>query len=1218
MGRSGCSLFAMADTFDYLLMVGGSVGAFVHGASFPLFLVGFGRMIQSLGTFMQDPEKMGDEITKYALEIVYLGIINLVAAWIEVAFWMQTGERQTARMRLRYLQAILRKDISFFDTEAKEENVIFRISSDMILVQDAIGDKTGHCLRCLSQFIAGFSLAFLLVWQLTLVTLAVVPLIVIAGSLYAINISSLSKKSEAAYAEAGKAAEEVISQVRSVYSFAGEERAVKLYSESLEKALKLGKKGGIVKGLGIGSTYGLLFCAWALLLWYAGVIVRHEKADGAKAFTTITNVAFSAFGLGQAAPCISALSRGQAAASRIMRTINVESNTSRKSDSGIILPEVTGQLEFRQVSFLYPSRSSTILDSLCFSISAGKTCAFVGPSGSGKSTIISLVQRFYDPTSGQILMDRHDLRSLQKKWLRDQMGLVSQEPSLFATSVMENILYGVAEGDMDQIVEAAKAANAHSFIQALPKAYQTQVGEAGIRLSGGQKQRIAIARALLRNPKILLLDEATSALDAECEIVVQQAVERIMLGRTTIVVAHRLSTIRDVDTIIVLKNGKVVESGSHLELMSMKGEYFSLVSLQVSGNDKYQKLEISKETLNSSEMLFSQTIAQKILPVKSRDEHRKNSQKNPHRNIPEPSFRKLIKLNAPEWPFVVLGTIGAILSGIERPLFALGLAEALSLFYSPDKLHLKHQLDKIALIFVGATIAIVPIYLLQYYFYTLMGERLVMRVRLLMFSAILRNEMGWFDMDEHRSGSLASTLAASSTVLRSSVSDRLCTMTQNVSLIVTSFLIALVVNWRVASVVIATLPLLILSTLAEQTSLKGFGADYTCTYSKATSIARDAIINIRTVASLNAEDRTMGQFANEVYLSSKHTLVRGHISGFSYGFCQFFTFSSYALSIWHASECIKLGQATFGSSIKAFMVIIVTSFAFAETVGFAPDTIKGSQALKLIWNIIDRETQIDPDDPTSDLVEELQGEVEFKNVYFRYPARSHVSVFEGFDLNISAGSSLALVGPSGSGKSSVIALLMRFYDPCSGIISVDGKDIKWLNLRSLRLKMGLVQQEPALFSTTIYENIRYGKEGATEIEIMNAAKAANAHEFIGTLPEGYHTQVGERGVQLSGGQKQRVAIARAVIKDPRILLLDEATSALDAASEKLVQQALDTLMEGRTTIVIAHRLSTIQNADRICALEFGKVVESGSHNELISRPGSVYNQLVSLQKEAVA
>ncbi|KAI7995579.1 ABC transporter B family member 13 [Camellia lanceoleosa] len=312
----------------------------------------------------------------------------------------------------------------------------------------------------------------------------------------------------------------VISQVRTVYSFVGEERATETYSKSLQNALKLGKKSGLAKGLGVGFTYGLLFCAWALLLWYAGILVRHKDTNGGKAFTTIINVIFSGFALDQAAPSLAGIAKGWAAAANIISMIEGDSNSSKRSDDGIVLPKVLGHIEFCDVGFAYLSRPNMVFKDLSFSVGAGKRFAVVGPSGSGKSTIISMIQRFYDPISGTISLDGHDLRSLQLKWLREQMGLVSQEPALFATSIAGNILYCKEDADMDKIIEAAKAANAHSFVQHLPNGYDTQVGEGGTHLSGGQKQRIAIARAMLRDPKILFLDEATSALDAESELIV--------------------------------------------------------------------------------------------------------------------------------------------------------------------------------------------------------------------------------------------------------------------------------------------------------------------------------------------------------------------------------------------------------------------------------------------------------------------------------------------------------------------------------------------------------------------------------------------------------------------------------------------------------------------------------------------------------------------------
>ncbi|KAK3423760.1 hypothetical protein EUGRSUZ_H00958 [Eucalyptus grandis] len=1202
-------LFVAADKIDCVLMFFGSAGACIHGAALPVFFVLFGRMIDSLGKLSSDPHGLSSRVSEDALYLVYLGVIVFASAWIGVALWTQTGERQTARLRLKYLQAVLRKDINFFDTEAKDCNILHHITSDAILVQDAIGDKTGHALRYLSQFIVGFAVGFTSVWQLTLLTLAVVPLIAFAGGAYTIIMSSLSEKGEAAYAEAGKVAEEVISQIRTVYSFVGEDKAVQAYSKSLKVALKLGKKSGFAKGMGVGFTYALLFCAWALLLWYASILVRHHHTNGGKAFTTIINVIFSGFALGQAAPNLAAIAKGQAAVANIISMIQTDNKPSKGSDEGTKLSEVAGEIEFREVCFAYPSRPNMVFENLSFTIGAGKSIAIVGPSGSGKSTIISLVQRFYDPTSGQILLDGHDLKTLQLKWLREQMGLVSQEPALFATTIADNILFGKADAKTEQLVEAAKASNAHSFIQKLPDCYYTQVGEGGTQLSGGQKQRIAIARAVLRNPKILLLDEATSALDAESELVVQEALDRIMTNRTTIIIAHRLSTVRDVDCIVVLKNGQVVESGNHSELLSKGGEYATLVSLQLTENDTQSSSLCRSDSsanssfrgsFNSEHTTLPQRIYQNIPPTDT---------------APSVSIWELLKLNAPEWPFALLGSVGAVLAGMEAPLFAIGITHILSAFYSPDAHRAKQEVDRIALLFVGVAAITIPIYLIQHFFYTLMGERLTTRVRSLMFSAILTNEIGWFDLDENSTGSLTTILAADATLVRSALADRLSTITQNVALTVTAFVIAFKLSWRIAAVVIASFPLLVGASITEQLFLKGFGGDYSTAYSRATSLAREAIANIRTVAAFGAEDRISDQFASELAQPNRQALIRGHISGFGFGISQFFAFCSYSLGLWYASVLIKHRESNFGDIIKSFMVLIVTALAVAETLALTPDIVKGKQALGSVFRVLKRQTAIHPYSHMSKMVLTVRGNIEFRSVSFRYPARPDVRIFEDLNLKVSAGKSLAVVGQSGSGKSTVISLVMRFYDPTSGSVLIDGCDIKSLNLRQLRLRIGLVQQEPALFATTIYENIKYGNSEASEIEVMEAAKAANAHEFISTMPEGYQTNVGNRGVQLSGGQKQRVAIARAILKDPSILLLDEATSALDTSSEKLVQDALDKLMKGRTTILVAHRLTTIRDANRIAVLQNGRVAEIGRHDQLIAKPSGPYKKLVSLQQE---
>ncbi|KAK9129439.1 hypothetical protein Sjap_009926 [Stephania japonica] len=1207
-------LFAFADRTDKVLMIVGSIGSCGHGAALSLFFLIFAKAINSFGSLTTDPISLVPQVSKDAVLLVYLGIGIHVSAWAGISCWMQTGERQAGRMREKFLRSVLGRDISFFDVEAKDENIVFCISSDSILVQDAIGDKMGHVVRYFSQFLLGFVVAFSQVWKLTLLTMAIVPLLAAAGASYAIALSNLSKKGETAYAGAGKFAEEVISQVRTVYSFVGEDKAVHAYSNLLTNALKLGKKSGFVKGFGLGVMYAVMFCSWGLLLWQASVLVSRHSVDGAKAFMTIVNVVYSGFALGQAIPNLADIARGRAAIAKMISLIDPEDATKQKNE-GNILPEVNGKIEFCEVTFAYPSRSTMVFEALSFSVNPGKTVAIVGQSGSGKSTVVSLIERFYEPNAGKILLDGHDLKSLQLKWLREQIGLVSQEPALFATTIAKNILFGKEDASMDEIMEAAKVSNAHSFIQSFPNGYNTQVGEGGTLLSGGQKQRIAIARAILRNPKILLLDEATSALDAESEVLVQQALNNIMMKRTTIVIAHKMSTIRNVDTIILLKNGQVFESGNHAELMTkgQAGEYATLVKMQLLSNDQHDGQQDSFGTSISVERKNNQTL------TKSTDANdiQMSVQEVVSSNSAS-SFWKLVKLNAPEWPFAILGSLGAVLTGIQASIFALGVARILELFYLYDDSKTKHETLRIILSFIIMAVFTVPLYLMQHFFCTTMGERLVSRVRLYMFSAMLRNEISWFDMDTNSTGSLISTLAANATLVRSVLAERLSSIVQNIAITLSAFAIGYKLCWPLTLVVTATFPLLIAASITEKLFMQGLGGDYSKAYSRATALAHEAIANIQTVTAFGSKDTITNQFSSELSQSNKWALLRAHITAIGFGMSQCLAFFSYALGLWYSSILIKNHGYNFGDTLKTFFVLIFTANSIADTLGVAPAMVKGTKALESVFRILERRTEIEPNDPTSLELTEVKGNVELKNVVFKYPARPDVVVLEDFNLKVMAGTSHAIVGQSGCGKSSVIALIMRFYDPTSGTIMIDGHDITSLNLKSMRLKIGLVQQEPVLFSTSVYDNILYGKDGASEIEIINAAKAANAHEFISRMPDGYHTQVGAQGAQLSGGQKQRVAIARAIVKDPTILLLDEATSALDTTSEKLVQEALDKLMEGRTTIIVAHRLSTIRDVNTISVLQGGKVVETGNHTELTSQASSIYSQLVKLQQESNA
>lgn len=1236
-------LYSFADSYDVFLIFLGTLGACVHGVAIPVFFIFFGRLINAFGEYADDPETMSTEVSKNALYFLFLAIVVLIAAWLEVACWMHTGERQSARMRVAYLKAMLAQDVGFFDTDATTGETVSRISSDTLLVQDAISEKAGNYVHYMARFISGFAVGFTSVWQLTLVTVAVVPLIAIAGGSYAVVMIGLTSRSQKAYSKAGEIAEEAISQIRTVYSFVGEKKAVKKYSNALETTLQLGKKGGLAKGLGVGCTYGLLFGAWALLLWYAHILVLHNVTNGGEAFTTILNVIISGIALGQAAPNLTTFGKGKAAGYNILSMIAKKPLVNRNRD-GSILCQVRGQIQLKNVAFSYPSRPDVqIFQNLCLTIPAGKSAALVGGLGSGKSTVIALIERFYDPSSGEVLLDGFNIKNLELQWLREQIGLVNQEPALFATSILENILYGKDGATIQEIQDAAKAANAHAFIDSLPNGYDTQVGEKGVQLSGGQKQRVAIARAMLKNPSILLLDEATSALDSGSESIVQEALDRLMLGRTTVVVAHRLSTIKNADMIAVLQQGVVVETGTHGELLSQDGAYAQLVKMQEatgqskmpeasSDQDQVETARISTQRRHSRGSSLSQRLSQRW-SLRLSDSFRLGGSfrqvtdpeteswlgedneaslvlPKPH---PAPSMWRLLKINAPEWPYAVLGSLGAIMTGCETPLFALAISEMLVTFYNPDRDYVEHEVRKICLIFSAATVGTVVIYVLQHYYYGLMGEILTMRVRKMLFSSILTQEVGWFDEESNNSNLVSARLSSDATLVKAAVGDRMSTIVQNFSLVVTAFCISFYLQWKVAGVVLLTFPLLVGAAVGEQLFLKGFGGDLGKAYGRASMVAGEAVGNIRTVAAFCAEDKVLDLFIRELDEPRKRTFLRGQLSGIGYGLSQFFLYSSYGLALWYSSVLVKSSKAHFSEVLKVFMVLIITAFGVAETLALAPDIVKGSAALASVFEILDRKTAIDPDSPLGEEVTRVQGEIELKHVSFAYPQRPDIHIFTNFDLKVKKGRSLALVGQSGSGKSSVIALIQRFYDPLSGAVFVDGIDIRKMRLKSLRRHIGLVSQEPSLFACSIYENILYGKEGASESEVIEAAKTANAHSFISGLPNGYQTEVGERGMQLSGGQKQRVAIARAVLKDPSILLLDEATSALDSQSEKLVQEALDRMMYRRTTVVIAHRLSTIRNVNAIAVIKAGKVVEQGTHSALMANADGAYTQLVKLQ-----
>ncbi|KAG2383942.1 hypothetical protein LR48_Vigan393s000100 [Vigna angularis] len=1228
------SIFMHADGLDMFLMIFGLIGAIGDGLGTPLVLFITSKIMNNIGNFSGGIDSTFlDSINKNALVLLYLACGSFVACFLEGYCWTRTGERQAARMRVRYLKAVLRQEVAYFDLHVSSTSeVITSVSNDSLVIQDVLSEKVPNFLMNASMFVASYIVGFALLWRLTLVGFPFVVLLVIPGFMYGRTLMGLASKMREEYDKAGTVAEQAISSIRTVYSFVGESKTIDAFSDALQGSVKLGLRQGLAKGIAIGSN-GVVFAIWAFISYYGSRLVMYHGAKGGTVFAVGAAIALGGLALGAGLSNVKYLSEASTAGERIMEVIKRVPKIDSDNMGGEILEEVCGEVEFEDVKFVYPSRpDSVILKEFSLRVPAGKTVALVGGSGSGKSTVISLLQRFYDPVEGEIRVDGVAIHRLQLKWLRSQMGLVSQEPALFATTIKENILFGREDATEEEVLQAAKASNAHNFISQLPQGYHTQVGERGIQMSGGQKQRIAIARAIIKKPRILLLDEATSALDSESERVVQEALDKAAVGRTTIIIAHRLSTIRNADVIAVMQSGKIMEMGSHHELIQNdNGLYTSLVRLQQA---KDEREDTPFHPLAPPSSLSSSSISNK-------DNHNTSSRRlslvsrsssansiprgddvvedvvEEDMKLPLPSFRRLLALNIPEWKQACMGCLNAVLFGAIQPVYAFSMGSVISVYFLPDHDEIKEKTRIYSLCFLGLAVFSLVVNILQHYNFAYMGEYLTKRIRERMLSKILTFEVGWFDQDENSTGAVCSRLAKEANVVRSLVGDRMALVVQTISAVVIAFTMGLVIAWRLAIVMIAVQPIIIACFYTRRVLLKSMSSKAIKAQDESSKIAAEAVSNLRTITAFSSQERILKMLEKAQEGPSHESIRQSWFAGVGLACSQSLTFCTWALDFWYGGKLVFKGIISAKALFETFMILVSTGRVIADAGSMTNDLAKGSDAVGSVFAILDRYTKIEPDDETDGhKPEKLTGKIELHDVHFAYPARPNVMIFQGFSIRIDAGKSTALVGQSGSGKSTIIGLIERFYDPLKGIVAIDGRDIKQYHLRSLRKHIGLVSQEPTLFGGSIRENIAYGAcNKVDESEIIEAARAANAHDFIASLKDGYETWCGDRGVQLSGGQKQRIAIARAILKNPEVLLLDEATSAFDSQSEKLVQDALDRVMVGRTSVVVAHRLSTIQNCDQIAVLDKGKVVEKGTHSSLLAQgPSGAYYSLVSLQR----
>ncbi|XP_055083269.1 bile salt export pump-like [Periophthalmus magnuspinnatus] len=1182
------------------------------------------------------------EMTKFAFYYAGIGIAVFLLGYLQISLWVRAAAGQVQLIRKQYFSKVMRMEIGWFDcTSVGELNT--RMSDDINKINNAIADQVAIFLQRFTTFVCGFCVGFIKGWKLTLVIVAASPLIGVATGLMALFVAKLTGLELQAYAKAGAVADEVLSSIRTVAAFGGEKKEVDRYDRNLVSAQQWGIRKGLIMGFFTGYMWFIIFLCYALAFWYgSGLVVDAKEYTPGTLLQVFFGVLIAAMNLGQASPCLQAFAAGRGAATSIFETIDREPEIDCLSEAGYKLDRVKGDIEFHNVTFHYPSRPEVkILDQLSVAVKSGETTAFVGPSGAGKSTTVQLIQRFYDPKEGMVTLDGHDIRGLHIQWLRSLIGIVEQEPVLFATTIAENIRYGRPGVTMDDIVKATKEANAYNFIMDLPQKFDTLVGEGGGQMSGGQKQRIAIARALVRNPRILLLDMATSALDNESEAVVQEALDKVRLGRTTISIAHRLSTIKNADVIVGFEHGRAVERGKHNELLERKGVYFTLVTLQSQGdkalNEKAREMANTEEDLEGRTMIragsyresLRASIRQRtrsqmsnLIPNSvssagdlgprayslSQPDKSKAAVEEEEESVEPAPVARILKYNRPEWPYMLFGSIGAAVNGGVNPVYSLLFSQILATFSIPDSQKQRDEIDNICLFFVLVGVLSFVTQMLQGYAFSKSGELLTRRLRRLGFHAMLGQEVGWFDDHRNSPGALTTRLATDASQVQGATGSQIGMIVDSLTNIGVAILMSFYFSWKLTMVILCFLPFIVLSGGFQAQMLTGFAKQDKAAMETAGRISGEALNNIRTIAGLGKEKLFVEMFEAQLHAPYDAAIKKANVYGACYGFAQCVVFFTNSASYRFGGYLVRQEGLHFSMVFRVISAIITGGQALGRASSYTPDYAKAKISAARFFQLLDRVPLISVYSDKGKKWDNFQGNLEFIDCKFTYPSRPDIQVLNGLNVSVKPGQTLAFVGSSGCGKSTSVQLLERFYDPDHGRVMIDGHSSTQVNVAFLRSKIGIVSQEPILFDCSIAENIKYG-DNSREIslnEVISAAKKAQLHSFVMSLPEKYDTNVGAQGSQLSRGQKQRIAIARAIIRDPKILLLDEATSALDTESEKTVQDALDKAREGRTCIVIAHRLSTIQNSDIIAVMSRGYVIEKGTHDHLMSLKGAYY------------
>ncbi|MEQ7123886.1 ABC transporter ATP-binding protein [Actinopolymorpha sp. B11F2] len=1138
-------------------------------------------------------------------------------------------------------KALLRLDGARQD-ELHTGQVVSRSISDIMLVQgllQMLPMLTGNILLFVISLVVMAWLSPLL----TVIALAVAPALLLIGYHSRSRLFPATWEAQQQAAEVAGIVDSAVSGVRVVKGFGQETRELSRLERQARRLF-----ASKLRSVRLNSRYGPTLQA-VPLLGQVGILALGGWLAIQGQITLGTFLAFSAY-LGQLIAPVRMLSnflvmgqQARASVIRVFEVIDSEPLVLEKPDA-IDLPQGSGAVELRDVTFGY-LESDPVLRDLSLEVAPGETLALVGTAGSGKSTISHLLPRFYDVQRGSVRVDGYDVRDVTFASLRSRIGLVFEDSFLFSDSVRANIAYGRPDATDEQIRAAAAAAEATEFIDELPDGIDTVVGERGLTLSGGQRQRVALARALLSDPTLLVLDDATSAVDPETEAEIHTTLRHVMAGRTTIIIAHRQSTLQLADRIAVLDAGRLRDVGTHEELT----ERCALYRLLLSGpGDDAEGVDAGElEAFLASETSADESRSPWIRTTPEEPSHltrvqtptglgggfgggggrggggggggggwlasmpptpallEKVAKLKPATDVPKVSVADAAQ---PDPGFSLLRTLRPFRTPLLLALLFVAL-DAVATLCLP--LLIRHGVDAgvtrdafsvvliAAAVALGVVIADWSIMMAQTRVAGRTGERVLYSLRVKLFSHLQRLGLDYYEreMGGRIMTRMTTDIDALSSFLQTSLLTAVVAILQFVGV-----LVALVwINAELALAVLALMPILVVATLIFRAKSSVAYQEARERISVVNADLQENVAGMRVSQAYGREDHNANRFdaKSEAYRVSRLRAQR--YIGTYFPFVQFLNLAAAAVVLGVGAGLVRNGALTAGALI-AYLLYLDLFFSPVQQLSQVFDGYQQARVgLRRIGELLRTPTST-PEASGATKIEALSGEVVLDDVQFHYDNATG-NALNGINLTVRAGETVALVGETGAGKTTLVKLVARFYDPTGGAVRVGGHDLRDLDLASYRHRLGYVPQEPFLFPGTVRDAIAYGRPDATDAEIEAAARAVGAHGVIARMRDGYYHTVGERGRNLSAGQRQLIALARAYLVDPDILLLDEATAALDPATEALVIRATETLTRSRTTLLIAHRLTTAERADRIVVLDHGRVVEDGTHADLLAARG---------------